>query len=205
MKTTIILQNDADALDRSINTIRSGKILAFPTDTVYGIGVSAFDPEGITKLFEVKGRDSNKAIAVLLADISQLATVCTSIPEYATRLGNEYWPGALTLVLPRNPTLPEILSPLPTVGVRIPDYDFVRKLIRACGPLAVTSANRSGLPSATSPKEVVDQLDGLLDLVVDGGISPGGVPSTVVDCTGNEFKVLRIGAIKEEMIKMVIR
>jgi L-threonylcarbamoyladenylate synthase len=202
MVNQLIGENEKGALENAIQIVRSGGIVAFPTDTVYGIGVNAFDTVSIEKLFTVKGRDASKAIAVLLSDISQLPLVCTFIPDYATRLGEKFWPGALTLVLPREPSVPEILSPLPTIGVRIPDHSFARSLIRACGPLAVTSANISGHQSAISAEEVLEQLGDLVDLIIDGGKSRGGIPSTVVDCTGATFKVLRSGAISTEEIRI---
>jgi L-threonylcarbamoyladenylate synthase len=195
--TNILSEGDPQSLITAIQTIQSGGIVAFPTDTVYGIGVSAFNEKAIRQLFEVKSREGNKAIAVLLADIQQLTQVCIDIPTYAAQLANAFWPGALTLVLPRQSSLPGILSPLPTIGVRIPDHPFARSLIRACGPLAVTSANISGQASAVNPSMIKDQLGGLIPLIIDGGESRGGLASTVVDCTGPSFKILRSGEISE--------
>jgi L-threonylcarbamoyladenylate synthase len=204
MQTTIIHEQDINALDKAIQTINSGGIVAFPTDTVYGIGTGAFDRMGIQKLFDSKKRDSNKAIAILIADFSQLALVCASPSNYATRLGEAFWPGALTLVVPRHPSIPDLISPLPTIGVRIPDHPFAQALIRACGPLAVTSANISGQPSPTNAQEVMLQMDGLVDLVIDGGPSKIGISSTVVDCTGPIYQILREGTICEDEIKRII-
>jgi L-threonylcarbamoyladenylate synthase len=204
MVNRMINENEKGALKNAVRVIRSGGIVAFPTDTVYGIGVYAFNPASIVKLFTVKGRDSGKAIAVLLSDLSQLPLVCTSIPDYATKLGEKFWPGALTLVLPKDPSVPDILSPLPTIGVRIPDHTFARSLIRACGPLAVTSANISGQQSATTAEEIMEQLGSLVDLIIDGGKSQGGIPSTVVDCTGPTYKILRSGAINDDQLRIAI-
>lgn len=204
MADRLISENDKKALECAIETIQSGGIVAFPTDTVYGIGVGAFDPVNIAKLFSVKNRDANKPIAVLLSDVSQLSLVCTDIPPYAIQLGNKFWPGALTLVMSREPSVPEILSPLPTLGVRIPNHQFARSLIRACGPLAVTSANISGEKSATSAEEILEQLGDQIDLIIDGGISRGGIPSTVVDCTGEIYKILRLGAITTDQISIAL-
>ena len=204
MQTAMIHEYDMDALDKAIQTINSGGIVAFPTDTVYGIGTGAFDRMGIQKLFENKKRDVTKAIAILLSDISQLSLVCSSPGKYAELLGKTFWPGALTLVVPRHPSVPEIISPLPTIGVRIPDHVFAQSLIRVCGPLAVTSANISGQPSPTNAQEVLHQLDGIVDLVIDGGQSKIGISSTVVDCTGPDFQILRVGSITEEQIRRVI-
>jgi L-threonylcarbamoyladenylate synthase len=204
MQTSMLHEQDMDALDKTIQTINSGGIVAFPTDTVYGIGTGAFDRMGIQKLFDIKKRDTNKAIAILLSDLSQLSLVCSSANSYATRLGAAFWPGALTLIVPRHPSIPDIISPLPTIGVRIPDHTFAQALIRVCGPLAVTSANISGQPSPTNAQEVILQMDGLVDLVIDGGRSKIGIPSTVVDCTGPIYQILREGSISEEQINQAI-
>jgi len=200
----MIHEHYVDALDKAIHTINSGGIVAFPTDTVYGIGSGAFDRIGIQKLYEIKKRDVNKAIAILLSDSSQFSLVCSSPRKYAELLGNAFWPGALTLVVPRHPSVPEIISPLPTIGIRIPDHPFAQALIRTCGPLAVTSANISGQPSPTNAQEVLHQMDKLVDLVIDGGQSKIGISSTVVDCTGPVFQILRIGSITEDQIRRVI-
>lgn len=201
MMTEMLCEHDPQALQKAVDTIMAGEIAAFPTDTVYGIGASAFNVSAIHKLFSAKGRDEKKAIAILLVDAGQLPLVCVDIPEYAKQLANAFWPGALTLVLPRHPSVPDILSPLPTIGVRIPDHPFAQALIRICGPLAVTSANITGQPSATNAGEVLRQLEGLLTLVIDGGETRVGVASTVVDCTGLAFKILRQGAIEEKMLQ----
>ena len=204
MAAYLMQENDDGALETAIQIIRSGGIVAFPTDTVYGIGANAFDLAAIAKLYNVKNRDANKPIAILLADVSQLTLVCSSIPDYATRLGEKFWPGALTLVLPRDPSVPEILSPTPTIGVRIPDHAFARSLIRVSGPMAVTSANISGQQSATSAEEILEKLGEQVDLIIDGGRSKGGIPSTVVDCTGATFKILRLGTISTEQVRSAV-
>jgi len=204
MQTSMLHEQDMDALDKAIQTINSGGIVAFPTDTVYGIGTGAFDQMGIQRLFDIKKRDTNKAIAILLSDLSQLSLVCSSTSNYAARLGAAFWPGALTLVVPRHPSIPDLISPLPTIGVRIPDHPFAQALIHVCGPLAVTSANISGQPSPTNAQEVMLQMDGLVDLVIDGGRSKIGISSTVVDCTGPIYQILREGSISEEQINRAI-
>jgi L-threonylcarbamoyladenylate synthase len=204
MQTLILHEQNIAALGKAIQIINSGGIVAFPTDTVYGIGTGAFDSLGIQKLFEIKKRDENKAIAILLADLPQLPLVCSSPVKYAELLGAAFWPGALTLIVPKHPSVPEIISPLPTIGVRIPDHAFAQALIRTCGPLAVTSANISGQPSTTNAQDVLHQMDGLVDLVIDGGQSKIGISSTVVDCTGPTFQILRSGSISVEQIRKVI-
>jgi len=158
-------------------------------------------------LFAAKGRDFNKAIAVLVGSVEALPAIFdmqSGRVELAMRLAAHFWPGALTLVAARAADLPEILSPLPTVGVRMPNHAWALALLHQVGPLATTSANRSGAANPLSAEDVLAQLDGRVDLVVDGGPSAIGLPSTVVDCTGVEPKILRQGAIAAEVIWNVI-
>jgi L-threonylcarbamoyladenylate synthase len=152
----------------------------------------------------VKGRESAKAIAVLLGSPTDLPRVAETMGAAASRLAECFWPGALTLVVPRRPDLPENLSPLPTIGVRMPDHPTALELLRLAGPLAVTSANLSGLNSTTTAQEALAQLGGRIQVILDGGRTPGGQPSTVVDCTGAEPVILRQGPITPEQIFSVL-
>ncbi|HHY89084.1 MAG TPA: threonylcarbamoyl-AMP synthase [Chloroflexi bacterium] len=195
LKTTRVAVNDPDALRQAMYTLRTGGLVAFPTDTVYGLAADVHSEAAIERIFEVKDRDMSKAIAVLVGEVSQLALVAENLSETAHILAARFWPGALTLVVPKHSGLPDHLSPYTTVGVRMPDHAFARELLRAAGPLATTSANRSGGPNPLTADDVLEQLDGRLDLLIDGGRCPGGVPSTVVDCTGAEARILRQGAI----------
>lgn len=200
MKTEVIPTSDPRALDRALEVLRQGGLAAIPTDTVYGVAADLNQPRAIQRLYEAKGRDAGKAIAVLIGSAEQIEQVTSGLNEQAARLAARFWPGALTLVLPKRQGLPESLSALPTVGVRMPDHPFALALLRAAGPLAVTSANRSGQSSPQTVEEVLAQLEGYIELVLDGGRCPGGVPSTVVDCSGAEVAVLRQGAIPAEEI-----
>lgn len=204
MSAKFLHEENKNALPTAIQIIQEGGIVAIPTDTVYGIGVSAFNEASIKDLFLAKGRDADKAIAILISDLEQLTAVSSFIPDYTLKLANNFWPGGLTLVLPKHSAIPDILSPLPTIGVRIPDHSFALGLIRVCGPLAVTSANLSGQPAAASAEEVEQQLSSRIDLIIDGGPSRGGTASTVVDCTGPECKILRSGAIPPEKIFAIL-
>jgi len=195
MKTQIKNVDEPEAIILAEQMLQSGGLIAFPTDTVYGLGVLAFDSEGIDQLYAVKGRDTSKAIAVLVGNISVLAQVTIKLGIHAQRLADRFWPGPLTLVVPRHPSLPPNLSPLPTIGVRMPDHKHTLALLNRTGPLAVTSANLSGKPSTKSAEEVFEQLNGYIPLILDGGTTAGGIPSTVVDCTGSELAVLREGPI----------
>ncbi len=175
------------------------KLVAFPTDTVYGVGTLAFDGPTALQLYVAKDRPPEKAIPVLIADASDLDRVAMAVPPIAYRLMERFWPGALTLVVPKLPSVPMEVSASETVAVRIPDHDLARALMRLTGPLAVTSANRSAGPNPCTAQEVYDQLNGRIDAILDGGVTPGGVPSTVLDCTQAEPRILREGAIADQI------
>lgn len=200
-QTTVLPTNSPDALLMAKKVLEHNGLIAFPTDTVYGLASRLDSAKAIEGLFLAKGRDFNKAIAVLIGDVEQLSRVARELPESALKLAARFWPGALTLVVYRLPELPDNLTPGETVGVRMPDHEFARKLLRACGPLATTSANLSGQANPLSAADVENQLGGRIDLILDGGLVPGGIPSTVVDCTSPDIKILRQGAISEADIR----
>jgi L-threonylcarbamoyladenylate synthase len=200
MKTRIISINQPQAIATAVTWIRSFQPVAFPTDTVYGLGAALESVQAIDRLFEVKGREAEKAIAVLLGDPADLALVTAEMSRMAECLARIFWPGALTLVVERHPDLPANLAPRNTIGVRMPDLPFALELLRTTGPLAVTSANLSGGPNTVTAQEVYDQLSERIPLILDGGRTPGGSPSTVVDCTADEPCILRPGPITLEMI-----
>ena len=197
--------NDENAIDMAARTIKAGGVIAFPTDTVYGIGVSAFNVEAIDIIYQVKGRSHLKAIPILISSPDELDNITPPRPDRVNEVINQFWPGALTLVLPLLPSLPGNLSPTSTIGLRVPDHQLTRDLLKMTGPLAATSANLSGQPSALSAGEVLDQLDGRINLVLDGGPSLGGQASTVLDCTGEEFQILRKGPIEWDMINQSLQ
>lgn len=200
MKTKVISQDHPLALETALHILRTGGMVVFPTDTVYGLGALATSVSAIEQLYQAKERSPNKAIAVLLGDADQLPLVAGEILPAAHRLAERFWPGALTLVVEKRSGLPENLSPTATIGVRIPDHAFARALMRLTGPLATTSANLSGGANPRSAAEVLAQLEGRLKLVIDGGEVAGGIPSTVVDCTREPIQVLRQGAISEAQL-----
>ena len=195
---------DSHSLVRAQEIILDGRLIAFPTDTVYGIGVSAFNEKAIEKIYQVKGRSKLKAIPILISDAEQLGQITSNINPTTSQIVEHFWPGALTLILPIHPELPGNLSSGNTIGVRVPDHDLVRELLRMTGPLAVTSANLSGKSSALTAEEVQDQLGERIDLILDGGKVPGGIASTVLDCSGDEFSILREGPISWEELELVI-
>ena len=200
METITLKSDHPSAYSHAHDVLRHGGLVAFPTDTVYGLAALPFMPETVDRLYIVKGRSHQKAIAVLVGDAGDLSKVCLNPGEMAQRLARVLWPGPITLVVPRHPDLPLSISRLPTVGVRMPDHPVALSLLKIAGPLAVTSANLSSHNSATTAGEVAEQLGGRVHLILDGGPAPGGVPSTVVDCTGTEPEVLRAGPVTLEEI-----
>jgi L-threonylcarbamoyladenylate synthase len=181
-------------LDLAAQLLRQHRLVAFPTDTVYGLGTLAFDGSTVLKLYVAKERPPEKAIPILIADSADLDQVARDVPPIAYRLMEAFWPGALTIVVPKQPLIPIEVSTTNSVAVRMPDLDLARELMRRTGPLAVTSANRSAGPNPRTAQEVLEQLEGRIEAIVDGGETPGGVPSTVVDCTQAAPIILREGA-----------
>lgn len=203
MTIKIYKQHEGASLHQAIEHVRSGGILVFPTDTVYGLGCGVFSITGIKSIYQLKGREADKAIAVLLSDLEQIDMVTAEFSPGAYHLAERFLPGPLTLVVLKQSGIPAELSSLPTIGIRIPNHPFARALLRACGPMAVTSANRSGNPSATNISEVIGQFGEQIPMIIDGGQSPGGQSSTVVDCTGVEPLILREGPITMTDIQKV--
>jgi len=201
MKTTILSASDPQAFSQALAVLQTGGLVAFPTDTVYGVGALVFNAAAVQAIYLAKDRPVGKAIPVLIADAVDLLKVSLEVPALASRLAACFWPGALTLIVTKHPDLPDAVSATDTVGVRIPDHPVARALLRVAGPLAVTSANLSGQPSPSTAREVYEQLGGRIVLIIDGGTTPGGVPSTVVDCVGAEPQVLREGPVTKEQIQ----
>ncbi len=204
MKTEVMRADHPIALRHAQDILHNGGLVAFPTDTVYGLAALPFRGEFVEHLYVAKGRNSDRSIAVLLGEQSQLKLIASDLGEMALRLAEHFWPGPLTLIVPRLAILPEALTPTQTVGVRIPDHPFALAILRQVGPLAVTSANLSGQRNCNTAQEVLEQLDGRIHLILDGGQTTGGVPSTVVDCTGKEPVILREGPIRMEDMQTVL-
>ena len=193
-----IVKADAEgALAEAVAVLTGGGLVAYPSDTVYGLGAAAGDAGAVERVFAVKGRDSGKALSLLLADAADLAPLCAELPFLARVLAQRYWPGPLTLVLRGSPAFQSAaLGGGDTVAVRVPDHPFLRELIRALGePVTGTSANASGRSACRSAQEVELELGDAVDLVIDGGPSAAGPESTVVSLTGSLPVVLREGAI----------
>ncbi len=204
METQILPAQDSGSLNHAVDVLNHSGLVAFPTDTVYGLGAALFDRESVSRLYVVKGRNTTKAIAVLLSEIDELDQLTPALGTSGRRLAQAFWPGPLTLVVPKRPSLPEMLSPLETIGVRIPDHPVALALLRLTGPLAVTSANLSGAPNTMTAQEVHDQLNGRIHLILDGGQTQGHLPSTVVDVSDSEPAILRPGPISLEQLQAAL-
>ncbi len=186
--------------------IQGGGIVAFPTETVYGLGANAFDAHAVGKIFEAKGRPSDNPVIVHIASVRDLKRVASAVPPVARKLARAFWPGPLTLVLPKHADISlAVTGGLQTVAVRVPDHPVARALIRASGvPIAAPSANISGKPSPTSAAHVRDDFGVRVPMVLDGGPTRVGVESTVVDCTVNPPLILRQGGVTREMLARVV-
>jgi len=204
--TARVLRDDAAGRAEAIHVLRQGGLVGLPTDTVYGIAVALDAPAGIERLFAAKGRPPDKAIVLLVSDIGQAERTAVFGPA-ARALAAAAWPGALTLVLARRPEV-RLLDVLTaggsTIGLRLPGHRTPRALVRALGPLPVTSANRSGEPDLTNAPGLQIEFGDELDIILDGGPAPGGIPSTVVRCDGWDTEVLRVGAVPPARIKEIV-
>lgn len=187
----------AAAIDRAAAELRSGGIIGAPTETVYGLAANAFDPDAVARIYAVKGRPAHNPIIVHVASAEMARSCASRWPAMADVLGSAFWPGPLTLVMPRSGRVPDIVTAGgPTVGIRWPQHPFMQGLIRACGfPLAAPSANLADRLSPTNAAHVAAQLGGSLPLIVDGGDCNVGIESTVVDVTGTFPLILRPGMI----------
>lgn len=206
MSARILPAHEETSLEEASRVLKGGGLAAFPTDTVYGVGAHGFMPRAVERLYEAKERPRGKPIALLLASSEEACTVARDLPSTFWLLVKEFWPGGLTLVLPRGPAVPDVVSAGgDTVALRVPDHPVARTLIRAVGaPLAASSANLSGQPDPVTAQEVQRALGEAIDLILDGGRCPGGVPSTVLDLTTEPPRVLRLGAISVERLRAIL-
>ena len=201
-----IVADDAAGRVEAVVALRAGGIVALPTDTVYGIAVALDTPGGIEALFAAKRRPPDKGIMLLLADAAQ-APLIGIWPPSAAALADAFWPGGLTVIVPQRPDVPlpaALTGGAPSIGLRVPDHAAPRALAAAVGPLPTTSANVSGVPEARDATGIVDQLGDAVALVLDGGPAHGGPPSTVVDCTVEPPRILRIGAVPVAEVERVL-
>jgi L-threonylcarbamoyladenylate synthase len=208
MQAEMIHAGNEDAYCRAVEVLKAGGVIAFPTDTVYGLAVLPWDMDAVARLYEAKLRPSDKPIALLLSDADQLGRVAILPPRFRCQfrqLITRFWPGGLTLVLPKAEIVPDAVSAGPTIGLRVPDLPLARAIIRgAGGALAVTSANLSGQPSPITAQEVEEQLGDRIDLILNGGPCRGGIPSSILDCTVFPPILLRRGAVSEVALRAAI-
>jgi len=198
--------DDAAGRARAIEVLRSGGVVALPTDTVYGIAAALSTPGGVERLFHVKRRPPDKGIVLLLDDVTQAGTIGVMGPA-AAALADACWPGGLTVVVPQRPEVPmptALTGGTPTIGLRVPDHAAPRALAAAVGPLPTTSANVSGLAAARDATDILEQLGDAIDLILDGGPAHGGPPSTVVDCSADLPRILRVGAIDYRRVAAIL-
>jgi L-threonylcarbamoyladenylate synthase len=192
-------------IDLGIEILRSGGVIAFPTDTVYGLGCGAYNEAAVARIFEIKGRSRELALPLLLSDTAQLHEVSRDLLPYVWDLIKAFMPGGLTLVVPRADIVKDIITAGgETVAVRIPDHPVPQALIKGCRmPVVGTSANLSGTPAVCTAEAVAEQLDDIVDLIVNAGPKPAGKESTVIDVTGDAVVILREGAVSREDIAAV--
>ncbi len=193
-------------IDAAVRLLKQGGVVAVPTDTLYGLAASASDPAAVERVFRIKRRSADMALPLLLADLGDIVVCAVEVTAVAWGLAHHFWPGPLTLVVRRAPGIPDIVSGgMDTVAVRVPDHPVPRAVVRSLGaPITGTSANRSGGPAPTSAGAVLDQLGEEVDYVIDAGVCPVGVPSTVLDVTGAAPVLLRAGAVDRDRIEGVI-
>lgn len=200
----VIAANHPDAPSMAATAIGRGELIVLPTDTVYGVG-AAIEEAAIERLFAAKNRPAERAIPVLLAGPDDVWRVARDFPPQAQRLADAFWPGPLTLALPKRDDLPPNLTQLPTVGVRVPDLPEVRAVLAAVGgALAVTSANRSDQPPACTIQAAIRYLGESVALYLDGGTCRGGVPSTVVTFEDGELRIVRAGPLSEADLRAAL-
>ena len=201
-----IAPDDVAGRAAAAEVLRSGGIVALPTDTVYGIAIALATPGGVEALFAAKQRPPDKGIMLLLADAAQAPEI-GQWPPAAAALAAAFWPGGLTVIVPQRPDVPlpaALTGGAATIGLRVPDHPAPRALAAAVGPIPTTSANVSGVPEARDVAEIVEQLGDAIALVLDGGPAHGGPASTVVDCTVEPPRILRIGAVSVADVERVL-
>ena len=192
-------------LDTAIDILREGGLVVFPTDTVYGVAALARDAAAVAAIYRAKQRPSNMPIPVMVGDPMAVSEIAIPAPGFR-ELADAFWPGPLTIILPRRATLPDIVTAGgDTVALRVPDHPLVLALLRVLNePLAVTSANRSGHPPALTADDARVQLDGRVEAIIDGGPAPGGLPSTIIDLTRTPPQILRRGPVTEAQIQAIL-
>ena len=188
-------------IKKAVQCLKSGGIIAIPTDTVYGLGADPFNADAVQKLYTIKGRPDGKPIPLVLSSVADVRRVARNLSDFFFHLTDRFWPGGLTIIVEAKDLLPVLTAGGNTVGVRIPDNPLLLQILQAFGgPAAITSANLSGAPPATSPQEIGEALASRIDVIVDGGKTPGPIPSTVYDISVSPPIIRRPGVISEETL-----
>ena len=197
---------ESAAVEQAADILRRGGLLAIPTETVYGLGADALNEDAVLRIFLAKGRPQDNPLIVHICGMEMLHGIVSEVPERAKKLAAAFWPGPLTMVMPRGPEVSEVTcAGLDTVGVRMPSHPVVQAVIKASGvAFAAPSANLSGKPSPTNAQDVFTDMDGRLPLILDGGESAVGVESTVVAVTGEHPMILRPGYVTKEQMEAVL-
>lgn len=199
MKTEVV---SSDQLEQAISFLKNGIPIAFPTETVYGLGASVFMSEAIERVFAIKGRPSDNPLIVHVSNLDEVELLAQDLPPSFFLLVNRFWPGPLTLVVRKNNSVPDAVSGgLSSIAIRMPSHIIAQQLIRGAGPLAAPSANLSGRPSPTSALDVLEDLDGKVPLIVDGGTCAIGIESTVLSLLGDRPVLLRPGMLSKEVLE----
>lgn len=204
LTTRLVNSETSHALQIAAQALKQGQLVAFPTDTIYGVGCGAFEAAAIERLYDIKGRARNKPIPILVKDLQQLSEIACDLSDTAQRLIERFWPGPLTLIVKGKSNSVGLTNG--TIAVRMPGHVFALALIAEVGtPIATTSANRSGYTSPLDAHQVLLNLGSRIDLILDAGPCPGGIDSTVVDTTGPEIRILRETAISARLIKEALK
>jgi len=205
MKTQVLPVSEA-SISLGGKIIREGGLVGMPTETVYGLGANALDPKAVLSIFEAKGRPGDNPLIVHVSGVEEIPPLVREIPRAARKLMDAFWPGPMTLILPKADCIPtEVSAGLDTVGIRLPASEAARALIKASGcPVAAPSGNRSGRPSPTTAQHMLEDMDGRIPLILDGGACEVGVESSVIDATGETPIILRPGGITPEMVEEVL-
>ena len=202
---TRLISSDESSLALASDLLHAGQLVAFPTETVYGLGANALDPNAVLSIFAAKGRPADNPLIVHIWHPSQLESLC-KIPPHAEELMDAFWPGPLTLLFERLPVIPDVVTAgLPTVAVRMPSHPVAAALLKKSNlPVAAPSANSSGRPSPTSAVHVLEDMNGKIPLILDGGSCDIGLESTVVDLCHGDPCILRPGGVTQEMLESVL-
>ncbi|WP_028506236.1 L-threonylcarbamoyladenylate synthase [Ruminococcus sp. FC2018] len=205
MFETKILSADESSINEAVNLLKSGEVVGMPTETVYGLGADAMNENAVRKIFAAKGRPADNPLIVHISRFDMIEPLVTEIPELAYKCAEEFWPGPLTMIMPKSDAVPEITSGgLDSVGIRMPSHKVARAIINKCGfPIAAPSANLSGSPSPTTAGHVFNDMNGRIPAIVDGGFSAVGVESTVISFEKDAIRILRPGFISAEDLKEI--